>query len=92
MSLLKRFSFWLPVLAVIHYLFELLYNPVKDIVFALDPLLGKIFWTLNMDGILYDSEHSKILFLGLLVHLFVWFIYGLIIDYVIHVLFRRDKR
>lgn len=92
MSFFKRFSFWLPILAVIHYIFELLYNPVKDIIFALDPLLGKIFWALNIKGFLYDSENFKILFPGFLVHLSVWFIYGLIIDYIIKVLSRKDKR
>ncbi|SKA89957.1 hypothetical protein SAMN04244570_0909 [Sporosarcina newyorkensis] len=92
MSFLKRFSFWLPVLAVIHYIIELLYNPVKDIIFALDPLLGKTFWALNIHDFLYDSEHSKILFPGLLVHLFVWLIYGIIIDYIFKLLFRQDTR
>ena len=32
---LKGFAFWLPVLVVIYYIGELLFNPVKDIVFAL---------------------------------------------------------
>ncbi|MCG7334875.1 hypothetical protein MHZ95_06270 [Sporosarcina sp. ACRSM] len=92
MSLLKRFAFWLPVLTVIHYMFEVLWNPVKDIVFAFDPLLAKIFWMLNSGGFLYDDEHFKILFLGFLVHFLLWFIYGLIIDYMINLIFRQNEK
>ncbi|MFC5603750.1 hypothetical protein [Sporosarcina koreensis] len=92
MSLLKRFAFWLPVIAIIHYIFELLWNPVKDIVFAFDPLLVKIFGALNSNGYLYDNEHLKILFPGFLVHFILWLIYGAIIDYIINVLFTQSKR
>ncbi|WOV83696.1 hypothetical protein PGH26_12530 [Sporosarcina jeotgali] len=92
MSLLKRFAFWLPVMAVIHYIFELLWNPVKDMIFAFDPLLAKIFGLLDSNGFLYDNEHFKILFPGFLVHFFLWLIYGVIIDYIIKVLFRENRK
>jgi len=84
MSLLKRFAFWLPVMAIVHYIFELLWNPVKDIVFAFDLLLAIISGVLNSHGFLYDHEHHKILFPGFLVHFFLWLIYGTIIDYIIN--------
>lgn len=89
--LLKRFAFWLPILAVVHYIFELVWNPVKDIVFAFDPLLAKILWMFNIHGFLYDSEHFKILFPGFLLHLLLWLIYGLIIDYIIKFLFKQNE-
>ncbi|WP_342511931.1 hypothetical protein MKY34_15035 [Sporosarcina sp. FSL K6-1522] len=92
MSLLKRFSFWLPAMAIIHYIFELLWNPVKDIVFAFDPLLAGIFGVLNSHGFLYDNEHFKILFPGFLVHFFLWLIYGAVIDYIINVLFSLNRK
>lgn len=92
MFLFKRFSFWLPVLAVIYYIGELLFNPYKDIIFGLDLLLGKIFSTLNDHGFLYDNEHFKILFPGFLIHFFLWFLYGVLIDYIVHVIFREKRR
>ncbi|MGF9979184.1 hypothetical protein ABE042_22630 [Viridibacillus arvi] len=92
MSPLKRFAFWLPVITVIHYILELLWNPIKDIVFAIDPLLAKIFGVLNSQGFLYDGEHFKILFPGFLVHFFLWLIYGLIIDYIINLIFKQNEK
>lgn len=92
MSLLKRFSFWFPALAVINYLIELLWNPVKDMVFAFDPLLAKIFGALNSYGFLYDNEHFKILFPGFLVHFFLWLIYGIVIDYIINASSRQNRK
>lgn len=90
MFLLKRFSFWLPLLALIHYINELIYNPIKDIVFAIDPLLNFLLTTLNNSGFLYDYENHKILFPGFLFHFCLWLIYGVVIDYFIHVLFKES--
>ena len=78
MSLFKRFAFWLPIFAVVHYMYELFCNPIKDIVLAIDPLLSYLF-TL-FDGVVYDYENFKILFPGFLLHVLLWLIYGFIID------------
>jgi len=83
MSLFKRFAFWLPLLSVINYIYELLFNPIKDMVGAIDLLLGILF---NKFGdVVYDYENHKILFLGFLLHFFLWLIYGIIIDYIIKI-------
>ena len=81
MSLFKRFAFWLPILAVIYYMYELIVNPIKDIVLTIDPLLGFLF-TL-FDGVVYDNAHFKLLFPGFLLHFFLWLAYGLIIDRIV---------
>lgn len=78
MVLLKRFAFWLPLLTIIHYIYELTINPVKDIVFAFDPILSFLFNMLS--NVTYDVEQNKILIPGFLIHFFLWLIYGLIID------------
>ena len=81
MSLFKRFAFWLPILAVIHYMYELIVNPIKDIVLAIDPLLG--FLITLFDGVVYDDKLFKLLFPGFLLHFSLWLTYGLIIDRIV---------
>lgn len=90
MFLLKRFSFWLPLLSLIHYINELIYNPIKDIVFAIDPLLNFSLTILNNSGFLYDYENYEFLFPGFLLHFCLWLIYGVVIDYFIRVLFKES--
>lgn len=92
MSLFKRFSFWLPALAVLNYVIELIWNPYKEIVFGIDLLLAELFWTLNRQGMLYNNEQFKILFPGFLLHFFLWLIYGLVIGAMIYFLFKRNRR
>lgn len=43
MSLLKRFTFWLPLLSLINYIGKLIFNPVKDLVFVLDCFIDRMF-------------------------------------------------
>ena len=81
MALFKRFTFWLPFLSVIHYIYEMVFNPIKDIVLAIDPLLGFLFNLFN--GAVYDYENHLILFPGFLVHFVLWLLYGLIIDWIL---------
>ncbi|MCT6923478.1 hypothetical protein [Metasolibacillus sp.] len=76
--LLKRFAFWLPVLAVVNYIFELIVNPIKDVGLAVDPLLS--FILMNMGNITYDHENFKLLFPGFLIHFSLWLLYGVLID------------
>ena len=96
MSLFKRFVFWLPLLTVVHYIYELLFNPIKDIVLAIDPVLSYLFRLFG--GTMYDYENYSILFYGFLLHFILWFIYGFIIDRFIknlalpNILGKGDKR
>ena len=78
MSLFKRFGFWLPLLTVVNYIYELLFNPIKDIVLAIDPVLSYLFSLFG--GTMYDYENHTILFYGFLLHFILWFLYGMIID------------
>lgn len=80
LSQLKRFAFWLPLLACLNYVFELTVNPIKDILLT-DPLLQR---SLRMMGdIGYDSDQYQLLFPGFLVHFFLWFVYGRMIDWFV---------
>lgn len=81
MTIFKRFAFWLPLLAIIYYIYELTVNPIKDLIFAIDPLLTILVKVLG--HIAYDYENSKILIPGFLVHFFLWLIYGIILDYIL---------
>ncbi|GEM_PF-6575570 len=92
MTVFRRLSFWLPALALTLYVNELWMNPAKDIVFAVDPLLAKIVGALDHRNLLYDHTRLQMLFPGFLVHVILWFFYGLIIDYAIHVLFKPGKK
>ncbi len=73
-----------------NYLFELMYNPVKDMVFAIDPLLNFLLNMLNSNEFFYDYGNFKILFPGFLLHFCLWLIYGVIIDYIIKVLMKES--
>ncbi|GKV70205.1 hypothetical protein NCCP2716_27030 [Sporosarcina sp. NCCP-2716] len=92
MTVFRRLSFWLPVLAVMLYVNELWMNPAKDIVFAVDPLLAQIVGVLNHRDYLYDHDRLQMLFPGFLVHVILWFLYGLFIDYAIHILFKQEEK
>ena len=81
MSFFKRFAFWLPFLSVIHFIYEMLFNPIKDIVLAIDPLLGFLFKLFN--GFVYNYESHLILFPGFLLHFVLWLLYGFIIDCIL---------
>lgn len=87
MPLIKCFAFWLPILAIVNYIYELIFHPIKDIVLAIDPLLGFLFNV--FDGVVY--ENYNILFLGFLLHFFLWFVYGVILDCIVKKL-GSDKR
>ncbi|WP_107841604.1 hypothetical protein [Metasolibacillus meyeri] len=78
MSLFKRFAFWLPLLAVVHYIHELILNPITDAALAVDPLLS--FLLMKMGHIAYDYENFKLLLPGFLLHFFLWLLYGIVID------------
>ncbi|MEC1177063.1 hypothetical protein P9B03_01085 [Metasolibacillus meyeri] len=78
MSLFKRFAFWLPLLAVVNYIYELIVNPIIEAGLAVDPLLG--FLLRKMGNIAYDYENFKLLLPGFLLHFFLWLLYGIVID------------
>lgn len=88
MKLLRRWAFWLPLLAVINYIYELLYRPIKHLVLALDPLLALLFKL--FDNIVYDADSYKILFPGFLIHFLLLLTYGWIIDCLIKWMFKEE--
>ncbi|WP_188456319.1 hypothetical protein [Virgibacillus oceani] len=77
----KMFSFWLPIISIIIIIYNILgYDDNNILLIKMNPVLNEI---INVDPYrnwMVNVQENKLLATSYVVHLFTFFIYGLIID------------